>query len=153
MPGEPCTPQHYDRALLESHLGDVDLAFSFMIVRHPVERLVSEYCWQMRRRLVPPPFGWWLRNALARLETDRYCFDNHLRPQHEFCYPGAEVFRFEDGLGAVLTRITTLTGLEYAARLEHRKKRRHRLVRICKSELGMIEMAYQQDYEQFGYDP
>jgi len=58
LPGEPCTLQHYDRPLLESHFGDVDLVFSFMVICRSAERLESEYCWQMRNRIVPPPFGW-----------------------------------------------------------------------------------------------
>ena len=152
FPGEPCTPQHYDSTLLERHFGGMDLAWSFMVVRHPAERLISEYCWQMRNRLVPPSFGRWLRNALSKLEEDRYSFDNHLRPQHEFHCLGAEVFRFEDGLDAVLDRMSSLTGLDYAPRLEHRKKRRPRQVSISKAEQALIEGTYRQDYEKFGYD-
>ena len=86
------------------------------------------------------------------MEMDRYCFDNHLRPQHEFHCLGAQVFRFEVGLDAVINRIAGLSGLDYAARLEHRKKRRPVLVRIGKSERALIEVTYQQGYEQFGYD-
>ena len=152
LSGEPCTPQHYDRAFLERHFGGISLAWSFMVVRHPAERLLSEYCWQMRNRIVPPPFGWWLRDGLSRMEVDRYCFDNHLRPQHEFHCLDAEVFRYEDGLDMVIRRMTSLTGIDYAPRLEHRKKRRPRLVRIGNAERRLIEDTYRQDYEQFGYD-
>lgn len=152
LPGEPCTPQHYDRALLERHFGGTDFVWSFMVVRHPAERLVSEYCWQMRNRMVPVPFGWWVRDVLSKLAADRYCFDNHLRPQHEFRCLGAEVLRFEDGLDAVVKRMSKITGIDYAPHLEHRNKRRPRLVQIGKSERTLIEDAYRKDYEQFCYD-
>jgi hypothetical protein len=106
----------------------------------------------MRNRMVPTPFGWWLRDVLSKMAVDRYCFDNHLRPQYEFHCLGAEVFRFEDGLDVVIKQITRLTGIDYAQRLEHRKRRRSRLVRIGKSERALIEDTYRQDFEQFCYD-
>jgi hypothetical protein len=152
LPGEPCTPQHYHRALLEHQFGSSDLTWSFMVVRHPADRLVSEYCWQMRNRMVAVPFGWWLRDVLSRMAADRYCFDNHLRPQHEFHCLGADVFRFEDGLDMAIKRMSRLTGIDYTPHLKHRKKRRPRLVRIGKSERALIEDTYRQDYDQFGYD-
>lgn len=152
LPGEPCTPQHYSSELLTERHREDDLIYSFMMVRHPVDRLVSEYNWQMRKRLIPTPFAWWLRMVLKKLGRDRYCFDNHIRPQSEFACFNAEVYRYEDGFESIIERLSGITGLDYGSRLQHYKRSVRAPVQVEQAERSLIEDTYDVDYERFGYD-
>lgn len=93
--------------------------FSFVIVRDPVARVISEY--QMhrrsrwpRRRIAALGFQFWLGAMLSASARDAGVFDNHFRPATDFLLPETKVFRLEDGLGAVEQWLDAVTGTSAA---------------------------------------
>ena len=110
----PCSSRHFHGELLSDLFAKPVFDWTFMVVRHPLERLLSQYRYQTRKpNLVQNnlPFSIWLRYALLRRRTNPYYRDNHFRPQHEFEAFGADIFRLEDGLEAPLEQLNKLTGL------------------------------------------
>jgi hypothetical protein len=99
-----CSPQHYHASLLQE-LFDVERFHTvFTVTREPVSRFRSEYLMRNHKdpRTDAASVDAWADQVLGELEHDPYALDNHLRPQHEFVLPGAQVYRLEDGLeGAV----------------------------------------------------
>lgn len=95
-----CSPQHVEARRLADlfRLEKFDLVFS--TVREPIARFRSEYCMRNAAdlRTDPDSVEAWGESALAAYAADRFVFDNHLRPQHEFIVPGASVYRLEAGL-------------------------------------------------------
>ena len=74
----------------------VDTVFDgfFMVVRHPVERLLSQYRYQTRKANPIQDrmsFFFWLRYVLLRRRINLYYRVNHFRLPHEFEAFGADV--------------------------------------------------------------
>ncbi len=153
--GFPCSPQHFHNTLLERLFQEDDFDWAFMIVRHPVSRMVSQYRYEThKRRLRHPtqPFTVWLRETLLARRDNPYLRDNHMRPQHEFEAFGAEVFRFEDGLDAPLAAFGRAVGVAVEGVLHWRKRSAPLTVEPSDADIGMIRRAYARDFERYGYD-
>lgn len=132
----------------------------FALVRHPRERLASEYRYQRKARrgtrlgrwLAHLPFSVWLRLMLHVARSNPYAFDNHLRPQCDFVPQGAEVFRLEDGmepLGAWLALQADKTAS--ALQLPHLLSSGDMASMIDIRDQALIGGAFGVDYERFGY--
>ena len=125
-----------------------------MIVRHPVDRIVSEFKFQSRkpsrfyRRFF---FSRWLRHNLRLAAKDPYRRDNHFRPQSEFEAFGPEIFRLEEGLAPCFHELATITGLEPPARDIHLLRSRRVEIEIGRDELELIRDFYCTDFERYGY--
>lgn len=152
----PCKLQHYHGALLEEALKDVPVAMSFMIVRHPVDRIVSEFKFQTRK----PTRFWrglsfsrWLRRNLARTARDPFNRDNHFRPQVEFEAFGPAIFRFEEGLQPCFQWLQEKIGLPPPAADIHVWKSRDRKVDVSGDDLEAIRAFYKADFDRYGYAP
>ena len=74
------------RRLLETVFNGDTFDYSFTLVRHPVERFVSEYKFQVAASKRPDfaPIAEWIEDLPTKLPENPFAFDNHLRPQHEF---------------------------------------------------------------------
>ncbi len=150
--GYPCSPQRFHGTLLEQLFGEEDFDWAFMIVRHPVRRMVSQYRYETRKRQPPPPsFADWLRETLLARRDNPYVRDNHMRPQHEFEAFGAEVFRFEDGLDAPLAAFGRAVGISVEGVRHWRKRSAPTPVEPSEADVGMIRRAYAEDFERYGY--
>ena len=153
--GFPCSPQHFHGALLEQLFGAEDFDWAFMIVRHPVSRMVSQYRYETAKRGQPshaPPFTLWLRETLLARRGDPYVRDNHMRPQHEFEAFGAAVFRFEAGLDASLAALGRAVGVSVEGVCHWRKRSAPTPVEPSAADVAMIRQAYAEDFERYGYD-
>jgi hypothetical protein len=150
----PCSPQHFHAALLKAMLPVDRIDYSFMVVRHPLDRMLSEYRWTTRKagrwqsRL---GFGSWLRAAAVLRRMNPYHRDNHLRPQKEFALPATEVFRFEDGLGQALQRALAKVGVAGEAALPHLKRSESTPIDIKQGDADFVQRMYRVDYQQYGY--
>jgi hypothetical protein len=153
--GFPCSAQHLHAEPLSSLVETAKVDLSFMMVRHPVARIASEYRYQMRKR------GWlrdrlsfsgWLRYALARRAINPWYRDNHFRPQHEFELAGAEVFRFEDGVDACIAMLAERLGTPPPARQIREKISPARGFAFSCGDLARIEAVYAKDLARYGYD-
>lgn len=151
-PGYHCTPQHLHGAPLIKLFQSEALAYVFMVVRHPVDRICSEYNWNQRKRSIKVPFSLWLRLKLHQARKSPYHDDNHLRPQHEFVCLDSEVFRLEDGLDKVFRRVTEVTGVPYSHTPEARNVAGSPPPSVSKADRNLIGKFYAKDFKLFGYD-
>lgn len=125
-----------------------------MVVRHPVERLVSEYKYQTRKTPWLRKswfFSVWLRYALARRKLNPYYRDNHFRPQVEFEGFAAEVFHFEDGLDRCIASIDQKLGVAPGHELVWRKRSTPGKMDVSKNDIELIRAVYRADFDRYGY--
>lgn len=102
-----CSPQHMDAAQYSRIFDLPRFDFMFAVVREPVSRLKSELGMHLQQnfRNSVEQNDQWVMDALAGYQANPYLYDNHLRPQYEFIAPGVAVFRFEEGLDAILAEV------------------------------------------------
>ena len=150
-------PRHQPAAVLKTVYFPEMIDYAFMVVRHPVTRLVSEYRYQRRSgniqlsRLRMFGFDIWLRNAFFRLKSDPDYRGGHFRPQVQYECFDCEVFRHEDGLDKVSQRISALTGTVIPDSPAKTNVSRHRSVSISQASFKLIADYYAADFERFGY--
>ncbi len=150
-------PRHQPAEVLTRFFLPEMIDYAFMVVRHPVARLVSEYRYQRRgpgphlSRLRFMGFDIWLRHALWRVARDPTWRGGHFRKQVEFECFGAEAFRYEDGLDAVMRRLTEVTGVEVPHTTAPRNVSPPRPVSVSAESLARIAAFYGPDFERFGY--
>lgn len=141
LPGEPVTAQHYHRELYLPKLAGTRVDAWFAILRDPVDRLISEYCFRLRRgpglHALDPriwfgrwpvklegrsrhlTFAEWVDAAFGACRRDPCVNDNHIRPQADFVCDGMTLFAFEEGLEPVFRWIDAQTdGLPVEGRFE-----------------------------------
>ncbi|MBG0798095.1 sulfotransferase family 2 domain-containing protein [Methylocystis sp. L43] len=101
----PCSPQHFHGAMLQGILDLEKIDYTFMTVRHPFERIKSEYKWRRRFFNLSTPLDEWVASVFASFGANSYVLDNHLRPMVDYLVPNVEVFRLEDGLEKLLEKL------------------------------------------------
>lgn len=154
-PTFPCSSRHFHGSLLTDLFPDTVFDWSFMMVRHPLERILSQYRYQTRKPSPvwnQVPFSIWLRYILMRRRINPYYRDNHFRPQHEFEAFGAEVFRLEDGLTAPLERLSQLTGVDETDDVAWSNKTAPKDVKVTSADRELIYNVYKEDFLRYGYD-
>ncbi len=150
-------PRHQPAAVLEKVFFPEMIDYAFIVVRHPVARLISEYRYQRRRgpiqlsRFRMFGFDTWLRYTLHRLRSDPDWRAGHFRPQVDFGCFGCEVFKYEDGIDKVMQRIAQVTGVDLPDAIPPKNVSPQRPVKISRQSLDLIAKAYAADFEAFGY--
>lgn len=143
---------HLTAADLEEVLPkEIDLVFA--TVREPLSRLKSEYRYQYgASRIGRLGFSTWLRVVVACMKIDPRMYENHVRPQSDLVPEGAEIFRLEDGLDAIVDRLDEVLGeKEPDLKIEHLLKRKQREIRLSRQDLALVVSVYAADYQRFGY--
>ena len=169
MGGLPCSPQHFHKPLLQSVYSmdrwepQSSFDYVFMTVRNPIDRLRSEFRYRspwdvvsklQKRAGKDLSFDRWIKSARTAYRRNAFALDNHLRPQVEFEAFGCEIFRLEDGLAPVATRLSEVTGV--GGRLptgrvnEAPASGRFNYALSPKSQLWLGE-TYGVDAEKYGY--
>lgn len=152
--GLPCSPQHLHAAAIRQFFPELAPDWAFMVVRHPVERLISQYKYQTRKAQwlrKSWSFSVWLRYVLARRKFSPYYRDNHFRPQVEFEGFAAEVFHFEDGLDRCIVSVDNRLGIASEQELVWEKRSAGGKVEVCATDLDVIREVYQSDFKRYGY--
>ena len=148
--------RHAHRTFMQSSIIDKHFDYAFMITRNPVDRIVSEYFYQCRKpglhRSKIMGFGLWLNYSLYRTKKFRGYRDNHFRPQSEFATLGCEIFKLEDGLGAVVNRLNQKLGLSIELQSKRLNVSPKYDVKIRKSHKAKIYSFYATDYHDFNYN-
>jgi hypothetical protein len=157
-----CSPQHLDANDIGRLFQDGFFAYAFMFVRNPYARIESEYrylrsqgrlCLTPADRGVPPDFAEWTIRELAAAELDPWTLDNHLRPQWEFAYPGADCFKLEDGLAKGLAIAAARIGAPAPKAIPsiNRTAGLQIETRWNVAARDLVARRYARDFEQFGY--
>ncbi len=157
------SPQHIDWASLQHLLPEAILDAVFVVVRHPVARIVSAYHFQVEVELTAPctiTFSNWLKQQLERSEADPFTVDNHVRPQIDFIPENCTVFHLEHGLDAIVPYLDGLAGESSGPRaIGHFNKRTSKRRKGSAAEqtpdaadMALIREFYARDFKRFGYD-
>lgn len=134
---------------------------SFAIVRHPVDRIVSAYHFQVEMEGLPIDrmgFSAWLEELPELLEENPFAFDNHTRPMVELVSEDAKIFHLEHGLDALVPWFDQLTGSTEGPRavrpVNERKGRAgtRDKIRPSPEDMRRIEDYYSADFKRFGYE-
>jgi hypothetical protein len=156
-----CSPQHFHANLLLSIVNPGEFDNVVIIVRDPVNRLKSEYCWQVHQRITELSASAWIDNTMREYEENNYLYDNHIRPQSEFLVDGAHIFKLEEnGVDDAIALVANEKGkkLSLLGRMEYFKK--DKLKRTLKNndineafeiKEDNIKSFYKQDYITFNY--
>lgn len=155
------SPQHVDCANLARLFPEGFFDAVFTIVRHPVERIVSAYHFQLDvERSIPASVGFsdWLGDVEDRLAEDPFAFDNHIRPMTEIVPRDAHVFHVEHGLDQLVAWFDALTGRADGPRALPRVNeygtytgKTREKAEPTESDLKRIAAFYAADFERFGY--
>lgn len=141
------------------------IAESFAVVRHPLDRLVSEFNMRIAQSVPPFPREISIADFLdwveRRLPVAPNLLDNHLRPQVDFIGPRTQLFRLEDGLDAVIAHLDGLFGRRPELPLLghhdfHNPDTEAMFAVSCSLPQGVAERVaqlYEADFDAFGYDP
>jgi hypothetical protein len=136
-------------------------ASSFAVVRHPLWRLYSAffYARDVHKQLpLTTEFNAWFREAATWAAQDPFRLSGHFFPQHQLVPKGAQIFRLEDGLDAVVDHLDLLAGntdgLRSIASLNVGKWRGEETPPIPSEEtLTLLARVYAADFARFGYQP
>lgn len=130
---------------------------SFAVVRHPVERLVSEYHFlrdKLRRIGQSESFSTWIAHLDRAIAKNPLDYDNHLRPMVDLIPAQATVFRLEGGLEQVIPYLDGLVGpCERPLGIKRVLTADPVIAKVVPSldDIGRIQRLYRQDFEKFGY--
>lgn len=153
--GFPCSPQHFHAEILENLFDARLFARRIAVVRHPVDRLASEYRMRVRGRIARekpyPAFAPWVTASFARTDENPYHRDNHFRPQVAFVDAGTEVFRYEAGLEAPVRRILDLLEVDIPVELPRRNVGAPVAIDADAALIARIEERYSDDMRAFGF--
>lgn len=152
--GLPCSPQHLHAEAIRQHFPALAVDWAFMVVRHPVERLISQYKYQTRKAQwlrKSWSFSVWLRYVLARRKLNPYYRDNHFRPQVEFEGFVAEVFHLEDGLDRCIASVDRRLGVCSEQILTWEKRSPSGKVTVSAHDVNIIREVYSADFSRYGY--
>lgn len=148
------SPSHMAAADLRWFLPErLDLCFA--VVRDPARRIISEYGFQKgQSRASRMGFSLWLRAMIHAAARDPRIYENHIRPQVDLVPEGAEIFRLEDGLEAIATRIDAVTGTQApGVEMGHFLKRKSTKVDLTRQDAELLARFYAADYARYGYAP
>lgn len=155
-----CSPQHMHATMIEAIFDPDAFDHAFMTVRHPIERLMSEYRMRLSREN-PVDINDWIGHMIDGYEEDAFLLDNHIRPQSEFFMPGIRTFKQEDGFDDAWAReIETEFSInleqpvsQQAKSSESKKSVAQGTSEISPENRGRILRLYERDFELFDYKP
>jgi len=145
--------QHFHGEILRTMFPKSYFDYAFTIVRNPETRLVSEYGHAVSRGRADAllPFSLWARAALRLARAAPCLGNNHFRAQSDFPCFNAEVFRFEEGLEAILRQVCLRLGLSPPREIPHERRSPVAVTRVSGPVRALIAHAYASDYANFGY--
>ena len=149
--GFPCSPQHYHAEIIGNLFPDgTFFDFTFAVVRHPVQRLISEY--RMNEGNMKIPFSQWVDISFQKYTENSYHRDNHLRPQAEFVDAQTKIYRFEEGLERPANDALSILAMNLPVRpIAHIRGGKPAELVLTDSVIDKIENFYLQDMETFNY--
>jgi hypothetical protein len=145
--------QHFHADLLEAMFPSGFFDYAFMVVRNPVDRFASEYRHSVALNRLDSrlPVNLWSHLVLTVAGLAPSLSNNHYRPQAEFQCFGAEVFRFESGIPAILDQLAERLGVPPPHLTPHEKRSPDVDVRLSPQIVARLARVYARDFQIFGY--
>ena len=155
-----CSPQHYHKEILEVLLKVDKMDYSFMTVREPISRFISEFKMRNNKRKNPLEINDWVKGVYSAYQKDSYIYDNHIRPQKEFYFQGVEFYKQDCGLDDKFAEaIEQKSGIELPVKKIDRVMVRDKIkkdgfdesVALSLESYKILLDMYAEDYELFGF--
>jgi hypothetical protein len=152
------TPQHWDAHQLNAVYDISQFARIAAVVRHPFDRLKSEYYWHLKQGFTTSTPERWVRQVFDDFKINPHVFDNHIRPQTDFFVGGDSTswFKFEeDGITRAFRHLCCYSADHRPKSLPTEKKSvRNDHIEAAFATLRQdIEKFYAEDMKRFGYTP
>lgn len=152
-----CTPQHFDVEMMAPLFPKNYFDYRFAVVRHPLDRVVSEYKMRVRtpfskgRKI--PSFEAWFMQVLTIMARKPRVLDNHMNQQFKFVDDTTKVFKFEDGIIENLKQVQQDLGVEFDFSKNIHRQNSPKDIVIEMSDKTILKIAdlYAEDFEAFGY--
>lgn len=175
------SPQHLTMNQLQSIVNFENIDYAFMMVRNPVGRIKSEYCWSNRsksknnkRRAFsflsrdlqspckpePDVIEAWLSNALLQCRKNPFFMDNHIRPAVDFIENkniNIDIFKLEDGFDPFLRKMSEIFDKSFLS-VPHTNKSSSfrqgfcsRDIELNEKSIDLIKNFYSADFQHFDY--
>ncbi|WP_370458592.1 sulfotransferase family 2 domain-containing protein [Aliiroseovarius sp. PrR006] len=152
------TPQHLRMTDIEAMFGADYFDFVFAIVRAPYKRIESEFKMRTERSAdaitQKGRFNTWLDRVLNMAKSDPFFLDGHLIPQWEYLSDNCTIYRFEDGIEAIIEDVAEKTGLPLPDKTPHYRDSSDLKIEIewASNSIMAVNQKYRSDFEHLGYD-
>lgn len=156
-----CSPQHWHGEILRQIFRFDAFDYIFTVVRNPVDRIKSEFCFRHRKHKaeLQSRFDGWIANTFSRYQSNPFVLDNHIRPQTEFVFEECHsVFRYEEGLGVAMESVSETIGVSLSLPTEKIFSASRSRTAISSAEvqarndsLELIRHFYSMDFSAFDY--
>jgi hypothetical protein len=154
-----CPPQHWQASLLKEMLAVNRFDLVFLTTREPIARFRSAYAMRHRQnpRADSASVEEWADRMFERYDRNPYALDNHLRPQHEFHLPGAEVYRLENGMDAMVADMNDRFGLGLSSDIPHAMNSTKRGLPSSEVQISprleeRLRSFYAEDFKRYDYE-
>jgi hypothetical protein len=150
----PCPPQHFHLEIL-ARLGVTKICSSnFAIVRHPIDRFVSEYTY---RKKIDPKFKYVSFSAFFIFckhvyANNPYLLANHIRLQSDFIDEKTQIFKLEHGISSVFEAYPSFFD-ESNSEPDRKNTSASKLLEIDKTIFEGLKVFYLKDFTELGYQP
>lgn len=153
------TPQHLGCKTIKSILGTeiYEESYKFAVVRNPFDRLESEFFYRVKLGQVnlgkrpEQYFSFWLLDALKKYNKTPSIYDNHFRPQTYYVDNDTVVYKFENGIGNITSKIAKDFSIPHDSIVEHKKTSVRKPVYWSSKALHSISAIYNDDFVDFNY--
>jgi len=151
------SPQHIDARSLAELFPDNFFDACFTIVRHPEDRIISEYKFRAGRSKIHASlaFNDWLHIVMAASRANPFSFDGHIRPQTDFIPGNCKVFKLEDGLDKLSQWLSEIIDIELPITrfMPHSNKSKEMTVTADDASRVLINSFYSSDFTELDYKP
>ena len=151
-----CSPQHLHANLLDKCLSDHSFDVSFTVVRHPLERMISEYKFRTESRnsfALGKSLDEFADTALSEFQNNPLFLDNHIRPQVQFLWNSCKVLKLENGLDELSELVSNLINedVSFSGPPKMRSKKSAQMQFSVEVE-AKLRQFYTDDFKMFGYE-
>lgn len=153
-------PQHQTSEKLKSMINIKKINDTFILVRNPYDRILSEYNWQFKttKPCEKPNINTWIIESLKRASADRSYSDNHFRACIDFIdidLP-CSIFKLEDGIEFIVEFFIRVQGSIDEIKIPTEKSAKNFTSHISRPKISSIAIDainqfYKDDFKAFGY--
>ena len=150
------SPQHIDAKSLLELFPDDFFDACFTVVRHPEERIKSEYRFRVGRSQIHASLSFteWLRVVTYAAKSNPFVFDGHIRPQIDFVPVNCKVFKLEEDLTCLGAWLSETLNIDMPNRpfSQHSNKSEDIGITMHRHDRELIKTFYSTDFDRFAYE-